>query len=182
MKNLKGIFTVVALSALGSACGNLTPPNQTSSSVNQASASTTAASNAADQCSSVANITASASEDTLQTEYRACPANTAATVNIYAADATAKGICVFPALSNGSGAAPLLNGSPYAPIATRFISSCTNVAAGGGIQITFSGVNYDSLYIVPQESAAMMANCLQYMDVNGCASAFGFTFSVGKFK
>ena len=134
----------------------------------------------AEQCSANPNLVANSYSSSLSSEYYACSSpTTAANLRIFPADGTSKTVCVFPAqVNNGLTSMFVIN--PYATPINRYAYQCTTIQSTG-TDISFSGLSYNTAYVVSPNDAQTFANCIASGSLSTCTAA-GVVFSYGQFR
>ena len=184
MKNLKLLVSIIAVSVLSTACGNMTAPSSSTgtvvSSLN-ASGNNASGSSLAEKCSLAPNVMSLSDNGDVQSQYRACAnGSTTGSMQLFKADAAQVTVCIFPArVTNQS--ISLFVSNPYAPVESRYVSQCTTTR-NPGIVVNFSGLNFNAVYVVSANDANNMAACISSGQVASCAAYMGFQFSYGQFK
>ena len=166
MKNLKFGMSLVLLSFVLSACGNRVIKGENYLSGGQFSSVSQASSNAylpADmRCSESPNILANNGSTSL--EFRGCKSAASQTaVKIFPTDDQNHSVCVFPSL-NGS-----VNPNVY---------HC-GMAQTSGSTLNFGSVNFNAVYIVDSAELQVMRACVQYGDIQTCATSGNLPLAYG---
>jgi len=167
MSFIKSLFGLSVLWVLTAACGNqgrnpnlIMPP--------EGSGYLKAELTPALQCSDDINVVDLRGDSSR--EYRACNPDSAGTLKIFPALGHSGTVCVFPA----SRGIPLFQGA--IPVA-----KCGTVSSTGN-SISFSGLNFDSVYVVKYEKYGAMVTCLNSNYPAACASSANFSSSYGLLK
>ncbi len=167
MKFMRGIFSLSVLMVVTAACGN---QQRHSDLVMPAEGTgyTRYELTPALQCSGDVNIEDLKGDSAR--EYRACNPNNAGTLKLYPALGQSETVCVFPA----SGQLPVLNaGIP--------VAKCGALSPNGN-SISFTGLNFNAVYVVKYEKFNAMANCLKSNHPAACAQQGTFSYAYGLLK
>ena len=169
MKNAKQIMKIMGFALLVTACGNQvqTPdPRFMPSSPFAGNSTNNSTLPGYMQCSETINIRNTSGDQSK--EYRACATpGSMGSIKVYPAVQATESICVFPA-QNGN---PLVYNSQY-------VAQCGTLS-GAGSTLNFQGLNFNSIYVVPQSRAGVFSQCLYYGNPYACTSQSGFSYAFG---
>jgi hypothetical protein len=173
MKNLNVVLSVLVLSVVSTACGNMSSPNSQlgSSGYNTPIGNTGLSANS--QCAASPNVVGQGYNSSLSNQYRACNGGSASAVKIYAEDSQIKNVCVFPATANGTSIAVFANAA-----------QCGTTNNTTGLTVNFGASGANAVYIVDYNVRAAFNYCLAYSaagngSLSACAAAQGIGASYG---
>jgi|GEM_PF-2615148 len=174
MKNLKALLSLVVLSVVSTACGNMASsvPDGSAWSATGYTQNGNYTNTAASQCAPTANVTGQSYTSSVQSQYRVCRTSVTGTINLFPEDGTTKQICVYPVITNGS----------QAGVYTQ-AAKCTTISASG-ISLNFIGVNMNAAYIVNYAVSQAFQTCLSWSasgmgSVSTCAAQYGISAQYG---
>jgi hypothetical protein len=169
MKKSFKILGFLGVATILAACGNQVQPVDPRFLPSQGNGTSTTNSSLPGymQCSEQPNILNSGGDRSK--EYRACAVSgNQGSVTIYPAMQSASNICVFPARNS----VPLVYNN-------QWVAQCGPLSASGTV-MSFQGVVYDSIYIVPSNQGSIFSSCLGTGNPYACSSQYGFTYSFGR--
>lgn len=169
MKNLNSILSVLVLSIISTACGNI----QSGSGLNNASSNysngidnSSNNGSSASQCASSPNVVGQGYNNSLQNQYRVCNAGAVGTIKLFAEDQATKNICVFPVKVVGTQIA----------IMPQF-AKCTTITSNG-TTMAFGNLSMNAAYVVDYNAVALFQQCVMWSaagqgSLSACASQYG---------
>jgi hypothetical protein len=172
MKNSKQIIGIIGFAILATACGNqVQTPDPRFLPTGQFGGPSTTNSTMPGymQCSETINIRNSSGDQSK--EYRACSnSGSMGSIKIFPVIQATESVCIFPS-QNGN---PLVYNSQY-------VAQCGTLS-GSGSTLNFQGVNFDSIYVVPQSRASVFSQCLYYGNPSACSNQAGFSYAFGRIQ
>ena len=162
MKNLNAVLSVLVLSVISTACGNV--QNQGGLNKSSYGTSTTISTSAQEQCSTSANVVGQGYNNSLQTQYRVCVSSTstatANTIQIFAEDQVSRNVAIYPVRIVGN----------LIAIYPSYAQSVTLRTAG--TQVSFGALAANAVYVVDSAAVAKFNQCISYSaSGNGSLSA-----------
>ena len=165
MKNLNGLLSVLVLSIVSTACGNIQSGQLNSANYGIGSNGGNGLTGAA-ACASSPNVVGQGYNNSLQNQYRVCNAGSVGNITLYPEDDATKNICVIPVKVVGSQSA----------VFTQF-AKCTTIKASG-VSMSFGNLGFNAVYVVDYNAAYQFNRCLAQAVAGGyslpaCASQAG---------
>jgi hypothetical protein len=149
IKKATGLAIMVAtLSACGNVPGTGTAQQGNTGNQTGSTVTTNGCGNGAPNINALSLATQS-----LANSYIACKSGSA--INIYSADQSQKRVAIFPALMGSNGVPQLWKNS-----SNQIVGSITTVSASGA-SVSYNGINFDSLYVIPEAQAQLFMGCVQ---------------------
>ena len=177
MKNLNVVLSVLVLSIINTACGNMSSPTSQIGSGSMNTQISGGSLSAASQCAAAPNVTGQGYNNSLSNQYRACNGGTATSVKIFAEDTTLKNVCVYPVRVVGTSVAVY---SQYAQCGS------TNSV---GVTVNFGIQSINAVYVVDYDVRAAFNYCLAFSaagngSLSACAAAqnIGANYGYGLFQ
>lgn len=177
MKNLNAVLSVLVLSVVSTACGNI--QNQ-GLNTNSYSSTATIATSVQEQCSTSPNVVGQGYNNALQNQYRVCASSTstatANSIQIFAEDQVSRNVVIYPVRIVGNQIA----------IYPSYAQSVT--LRTSGTQVSFGALAANAVYVVDSVAAARFNTCISYSasgngSMSACASSqnISLNYAYGQF-